>query len=55
MVDLTPVCDIYSNCRFLLLFLFEYRYQGEKLTLECRLQCSVWTFNTLPATVLDAL
>ena len=34
---------------------FEHRYQGEKLKLECRLQCAVWTFNTLPAAVLGAL
>jgi hypothetical protein len=36
-------------------FLFEYRYWGEKLTFECRFQCAVGTFNTLPATVLGAL
>ena len=55
MVNLTAVRYIYSIRRILLTFLFEYRYQGEKITLKCRFQCTVWAFNSLPATTLSAL
>jgi hypothetical protein len=36
-------------------FGFEYGYQGEKLTFECRIRCAVATFTSLPAAVLGAL